>query len=154
MDGPCNTLPAPLPHTPDARPYVNAVLAVELTQLLAATTQRATELNWSAVRGLLPPPPPEQVPPSLAMWQHSWNAYQVCATTVRQVARLSAEHATVHADALWRVAESVAAHTRGIDEQRLAAMRASLQRMQSAVDTFLAATEAALTELARQAHEE
>ena len=154
MDGVGSTLPVASDSNLDARPYVHAALAIELTQMLASTAQRATELNWNAVRGLLPPPPPEETPPSLAMWRHSWNAYQVCATTVRQVARISTEHATVQGDALWRVAEAVAAHARGIDDERLAAMRASLERVQTAVDTFIAATDAALKELARHAREE
>ena len=137
----------------DAEPRVNAALAIELTQMLAVSAQRATELNWSAVRTLLPPAPAEDESPTLSAWRHSWHAYQVCATTARNVTRLSAEHAYTQQDALWRVAEAVAAHAGTIDATRLNAIRTSIERVQTAVDTFVAATDAALRELARHAKE-
>jgi hypothetical protein len=137
----------------DAEPSVNAALAIELTQMLAVTAHRATELNWNAVRTMLPDTRAEDEPATLTAWRSSWNAYQLCTTTARHVARVSAEHAHAQQDALWRVAEAVAAHAGTIDATRLNAIRTSIERVQTAVDTFVAATDAALRELARHAKE-
>ena len=137
----------------DNLPRISAAVTIELTRMLAASAQRATELNWAAVRTLLPPAPIDDESAPLHNWRHSWNAYQVCATTARDVARLATDHAFAQQDALWRAAEALAAGADDIESQRLQAIRASVERVQAAVDTFVAATEAALSELARHAKE-